>query len=712
MLAFPFRRRILPSLSVLGLSAGLSLPLAAQVTSGSVAGTVRTEAGAPLGDVVISLLYVPTGQRIATRSKEDGRFLAGNLYPGAPYLLIAQRLGYKPDTLKGITVLLGQTVTKDVVMRESAAQLAAVEVSTTRTPVADRTKVSAAVSAEQMNKLPTLSRSLQDMTRVSSNGNGVSFAGSNYRYNNLTIDGAVSNDAFGFSQSSGQSTASVPTGTPGGLARTQPISLDAIEQVTVAVAPFDVRIGNFTGGSINAVTRSGTNTTSGSLYSFGRNNSFVGSGLTGTIPSDFKETQIGGRLGGPIMKNRVFYFLNAEIGRRTDPVLFAPGTAGAQLTSAVAKQVQDSLRVFASRAGFSSYDPGTIGNYSIPANNNKFFGRIDAILNDYNTLTIRNNYVDAKAGNLERGAALNKLASQDFLHLSTTNGTVAELKSQLGTTSNSLIVGLSTVSDKRQPYGSQISPQIEIQDIQYGQVNAGSDRESAVYRQKTRTIELTDNLTFSKGINTITLGTHNEFYNVQYTFLNSYNGRWQYPNVAAFLANRPSRIRATYLQGDNSLASALGTPQADFNVSAPSFYAEDELQLTPRLKATVGVRADLTMTDAPAYSSTFTGLTAADGSKPYAKYTGNYKNSFLLAPRAGVVWDVNGDNSFVLRGGSGVFQGRMPFAWFAYPYINNGLTVANVDYRPTFNSTLTSVPLIMDPTQQKSINTLYNQGNV
>jgi hypothetical protein len=706
------RWRVVPSLTVLGLLAAFSRPAAAQVTSGSVAGVVRTEAGAPLSDVVISLIYVPTGQRVVARSKEDGRFLAGNLYPGSPYLLISQRLGYKPDTLKNLSVLLGQTVTKDVVMREAAAQLAAIEVSSSRAPVADRTKVSAAVNAEQINKLPTLSRSIQDMTRVSSNGNGVSFAGSNYRYNNLTIDGAVSNDAFGFSQSSGQSTASVPTGTPGGLARTQPISIDAIEQVTVAVAPFDVRIGNFTGGSINAVTKSGTNTTQGSLYTFGRNNSFVGSGLTGSIPSDFKETQIGGRIGGPIVKNRVFYFLNAEVGRRTDPVLFAPGTAGAQLSQAVAKQVQDSLRVFASRAGYSSYDPGTIGAYSIPANNAKFFGRLDAILNDHNTLTIRDNYVDAKAGNLERGAALNKLASQDFLHLSTTNGTVAELKSQFSGASNSLILGLSTVSDKRQPYGTQIAPQIEIQDIQYGQINAGSDREAAVYRQKTRTIELTDNLTFAKGIHTFTLGTHNEFYNVQYTFLNSYNGRWQYPNVAAFLANKPSRIRATYLQGDNSLASALGTPQADFNVSAPSFYAEDEMQLTPRLKATVGLRADLTMTDAPAYASGFSNLTAADGSKPYAKYTGSYKNSFLLAPRAGVVWDVKGDGSWVLRGGSGVFQGRMPFAWFAYPYINNGSTVANVDYRPTYTTSLTSVPLIVDPTQQRTINSLYNQGNV
>lgn len=694
------------------IATALAAPLASgQITSGSLGGVVVDAEGKSVPNAAITVTFTPTGLALSTRSREDGRFAVTNLRPGGPYMVRIVSIGYSPNSTGQLRVQLGQQTTGRYVLQKATVLLAAVKVAGDRgAPTSLKAGTATQIGPTQIAQVPALSRSLQDITRLSPSANGASYGGSNYRYNNLTIDGAASNDAFGFSQSSGQSTASVPTGTPGGLSRAQPISLDAIEAVSLAIAPYDVKIGNFTGASINAVTRSGTNQLSGSAYSFGRNPSLVGNGLSGAIPTDFREFQYGGRLGGPIIRNKLFFFLNAEVSRRTDPVLFAPGSNGALLTAPIAGQVRDSLASYAARAGYPGFNTGTIANYSIPANSEKYFVRFDANLGR-TVLTLRDNYVSALAGNLERAQSLNKLGSQDFTHYSLNNSLVAEAKTQVNDNlSNSLIVGFSVVNDHRTPYGTQLSPQIEIQDIQYGQINAGSDREAAVYKQRTRTLELTDNVTWTSGIHSVSLGTHNELYNVQYTFLNSYNGRWQYPNLAAFLAGKPNRIRATYSMTDNSTGGVSGSPGADFDVFTPSVYLQDEISPSNNFKVTFGVRVDATTTEAASQSVAFSSFVAADGSTPFAQFRNDYAKSMFVSPRAGFTWNLKPE--VTVRGGAGLFQGRMPFAWFAYPFLNNGQQFANVDYRPTYGATLTSVPLIVDPSKQQTINTIYNQGNV
>jgi len=672
----------------------------AQVTSGTLSGITKDNTGNVISNATVTVTFVPTSQKVMTRTNEYGKFSITNLKPGSPYVISITSLGYRPKSLGDISVELGRTTNKEIILDKIVVQLEGVQVVSDVAAQARKDGVTAQLNRDKLEVLPTLGRSLQDMTRMTPQGNGVSFAGSNYRYNNLTIDGAASNDAFGFSQSSGQSTASVPTGTPGSLSRTQPISLDAIEQVSVAIAPYDVKIGNFTGGSVNAVTRSGTNKQEGSIYSFGRAPQLVGNGLSGDIPSSFNEYQFGGRIGGPVIKDKLFYFFNTEISRRTDPVLFAPGSQGALLSKEIAQQIQDSLISFAAKSGISNFDPGTIGAYNIQANSEKYFGRLDWNVGN-SILTVRSNFVNASAGNLERGQALNKLASQDFNHISRTLSTVAELKSQLGVgVSNSLLAGYSLVNDHRDPYGSEYAPQIEIQDIQFGQINAGADREGVVYRTRTSTFELTDNLIWSKNNHTVTLGTHNEFYNVQYTFVNGYAGRWQYSNIASFFANRPNRIRSTFDLTDNSLDYVLNNPGANFNIAVPSVYLQDEITLTDRLKVSLGIRADWNIIDTPTQATEFTNLTLTDGTQPYTKFTNNYGTSLMIAPRAGFIWETN---KVTVRGGAGLFQGRMPFAWFAYPFIHNGLVVGNVDARPT-----TTVPLIVDPLRQRSVSSTTN----
>jgi hypothetical protein len=682
-------------LEILFATAMLCSSAYAQITSGIIRGTVKDVTGSTIENANVTVVFVPTNQRIVTRTTTEGRFVLSNLKPGGPYTVSVTALGFRPKSSDNLTVRLGEATSTDIEMEKIVVVLNQVSVIADVAAQARKDGAVAQLNQEKLQVLPTLSRSLQDMTRMTPQGNGVSFAGSNYRYNNLTIDGAASNDAFGFSQSSGQSTASVPTGTPGSLSRSQPISLDAIEQVSVVIAPYDVKIGNFTGGSVNAVTRSGTNTTEGSIYSFGRVPQFIGDGISGKIPTIFNEYQAGGRVGGPIIKDKLFYFVNFEIARRTDPILFAPGNPGVLATEAVAQQVRDSLVSFAAQSGVPNFDAGTFGAYDIEANSEKYFGRVDWNIGN-SILTVRSNLVNAVAGNLERGQALTKLASQDFDHFSRATNTVAELKSQLGAgVSNSLLLGYSLVRDHRNPYGNVFAPQIEIQDIQFGQINAGSDREGVVYGTRVRTYELTNNLTWSVGKHTLTVGTHNEFYNIQYTFVNGYAGRWQYANLASFFANRPNRIRATFDLTDNSLDYVLNNPGANFNITVPSVYVQDEVAVTDNFKVTAGVRADWNMMDTPVQADAFTNITLTNGTKPYSTITNDYSRSLLIGPRFGFNWQTD---RVTYRGGVGYFQGRMPFAWYAYPFIHNGLVVGNIDARPT-----NVVPLIVDPLRQSSL---------
>ncbi len=256
-------------------------------------------------------------------------------------------------------------------------------------------------------------------------------------------------------------------------------------------------------------------------------------------------------------------------------------------------------------------------------------------------------------------------------------------------------MGYSLVRDHRNPYGNVFAPQIEIQDIQFGQINAGSDREGVVYGTRVRTYELTNNLTWSVGKHTLTVGTHNEFYNIQYTFVNGYAGRWQYANLASFFANRPNRIRATFDLTDNSLDYVLNNPGANFNITVPSVYIQDEVAVTDNFKVTAGFRADWNMMDTPVQADAFTNITLMNGTKPYSTITNDYGRSLLIGPRFGFNWQTD---RVTYRGGVGYFQGRMPFAWYAYPFIHNGLVVGNIDARPT-----NVVPLIVDPLRQSSL---------
>ncbi|MDR6196693.1 carboxypeptidase regulatory-like domain-containing protein [Siphonobacter sp. SORGH_AS_0500] len=672
----------------------------AQVTTSGLSGRVIDDKKETLVGVTVQAVFTPTGTRYAAITDTEGRYRINNMSVGGPYEITFSSIGFQTNTIPGVTLQLGETTTINVTLQNSTQTLGELVVKGEKG--GERNGAGLNVGSETIRRMPTISRSLTDMTRLTPQVNNQnSFAGTNFRYNNVTIDGAINNDAIGFSPSLGGSTGT--SGQPGSSTRTNPVSLDAIQDIQVAVAPFDVRLGNFLGGSVNAVTRSGTNKVSGSVYGFGRNATLTGAwngaaNAKEKLPSTFHEYQTGFRVGLPLIKNKLFFFTNEEITNRQDPVQFQAGSASSLIKdAAVAQQISDFVKT---NYGFEA---GSYGNYSIYSKSTKFFNRLDWNINARNQLSLRNNTVFSEATNLERDAANFRFGSIDFRQNNNQTSTVAELKTQFGRASNSLIAGYSTVHDYRTTLSNiRTFPQVEIA-YNGGTIFLGNDREASVFNLRQKTFELTDNFTFYKGNHTFTVGTHNEFYTIDYGFVNAPNGRISYRSVDDFMNKLPNRVRGSYPFADasNSLDNQFNNPYAHFNVNLLSLYAQDDIQLTDRIKLSPGIRFDYTgLPTKPALSPQ---VTASTGDPNYGttytytplnQITNKYLNNVQVSPRLGFNIDAKGDKSLVIRGGAGLFTGRIPFAWLGYGFYNNGVGYGAYDFN---NNATASTKLVGDP---------------
>ncbi|OKS85035.1 TonB-dependent receptor [Mucilaginibacter polytrichastri] len=668
-----------------------TIPANAQLTSTVLSGKVVDSKGVTMPGVTIQAVNTSTGTRYGAQTNTDGRYTISNVNPGGPYTITATFIGYKKEERSDLTLTLGNATFNFLLQDESTA-LKEVTVRATGGPT--KTGASTRIGQNAIKTLPSINRNFQDLTRTTPQSNNNSFQGTNYRYNNVTLDGAINNDAIGFSPSlGGQNNAS---GQVGSSTRTSPVPMDAVQDIQVYVAPFDIKIGNVLGGSINAVTRSGTNDVTGSLYTYGRNATLTGKNNASAAaggdgakePKDFHDYQVGGRLGFPIIKNKLFFFTNEEINRRQDPVISGAGTAG----SAKILSLQDAQNLATAFKTYSGQDAGTYGNTTIFSNSNKFFNRLDWNINDKNQLTIRNNTISSSATNLERDQSNFRFSGIDYTSHNNSSSTVAELKSRISNSaSNSLLVGYSNVHDYRDPNSNPALPQIEITGNTPGTtIFMGTDREAAIFDMRQKTTELTDNFTLTKGKHTFTFGTHNEFYNITYNFVNAWNGRIAYSSVANFLANIPSRTRANFNYTDNTRDYILDNPSAKFNVDLLSVYGQDEIQLTDNFKLTAGLRFDYAgVPDKQPLSSKTTGAPVDVNYGNTFTYTkpkdiqNKYLNNVEINPRVSFNYDINGDQSVVLRGGSGFFTGRVPFAWFGYAFYNNGTTYGAYDVKPS-----------------------------
>ncbi|RYY21704.1 MAG: TonB-dependent receptor, partial [Sphingobacteriaceae bacterium] len=391
------------------------------------------------------------------------------------------------------------------------------------------------------------------------------------------------------------------------------------------------------------------------------------------------------RVGFPIIKNKLFFFTNEEITRRQDPVIFGAGSTG----SSNILSVTDAQNI---AAAFSRYtgglSAGTYDNTSIYSRSNKFFNRLDWNINDNNQLTIRNNYITSIATNLERDNFNFRFGGIDYTSHNNSTSTVAELKSKISNSiSNSLVVGYSSVHDYRDPNNNPALPQIEITGNSPGStIFLGTDREAAIFDLRQKTTEFTDNLTLTAGKHNLTFGTHNEFYNITYNFVNAWNGRDSYSSIANFLNNQPTRVRNNYNYFNNTRDYIMANPAAKFNVNLLSLYVQDEINITDNFKLTAGLRLDYAgipnkqplsdkTTSAPVdsrYGTTYTYTVPRE-------ITNKYLNNAQINPRVSFNYDIKGDQSLVFRGGSGTFTGRVPFAWFGYAFYNNGVTYGAFD---------------------------------
>lgn len=687
-------------LVILILSGMMPLFAAAQETSGRLTGKVTDASGQSLPGATVVATHVPSGTVYSTATDKDGRYHLNGLRVGGPYKLTVSMMGMNPQVIDNLTLDLGDPLIQNLALTDGTKQLSEVVVKGTK--IGTKTNTYGAgqnLDQNALRNMPSANRSILDVTRlVPQSSKDNSFVGTSFRYNNVTIDGAINNDAIGFSPSVGGQTGT--SGMPGSSTRNNPISLDAIQDIQVYIAPYDVKIGNFTGGSINAVTRSGTNEVTGSVYALGGNASLVGSdrvGSEGKEPSAYKNLQTGIRLGFPLIKNKLFFFTNEELTRRTDPVLQAAGTP----ESAGILTLQDAQNITNATIKNYGFNPGTYGNFNTYSNSNKFFNRIDWNINDNNQLAIRNNTITSQAINLERDQQDFRFGSIAYQQVNNQSSTVAELKSKISNSlSNSAVVGYTMVHDYRNPSSDPSIPQIQIAGETPGTtIYLGTDREASIFNQKQSTIEFTDNLTWNKGKHTFTFGTHNEFYNINYGFVNSWNGRIDYLSIQDYLDNDPYRVRGSYNYVNDTRDYIMDHPVAKFNVNLYSVYGQDEIQLSDRFKFTAGLRvdyADVPNTQIYSDKSQDAQLDPYFGTTYYYTPLNRIKESYFdnlqISPRIGFRYDWLGDQSLIWRGGAGLFTGRIPFAWLGYTFYNNGDSYGAYDRNST-NTVFTGNPL-------------------
>ncbi|WP_162428791.1 TonB-dependent receptor [Pontibacter pudoricolor] len=628
-------------------------------TTAALNGTVKDQSGTPLPGATIIAVHNPTNTQYVATTNADGYFNIQNMRVGGPYTVRTSYVGYQEQRSENVTLALGQSTRVDFTLTESSRELGEIEIVGEQNDVfnQDRTGAATNVSREQIERLPTLSRSIQDFTRLTPQASGNSIGGSSNRYNNITIDGAVNNDVFGLSGS----------GTPGGSAGTQPISLDAIQEIQVVIAPYDVKQGNFTGGGINAVTRSGTNKFSGSVYGFGRNQDIIGKAVEGprVKADEFKNYQYGVRIGGPIIPDKLFFFTNYDATRITEPVRFAPGSAESQIPLSAAQDLATFVRET------YNYDVGSFGGFDRDTESDKLFARLDWNITNNHSLTLRHNYIDAFQVSFSRSRAEARFGNNAYQFNSKTNSTVAELNSRISNSfSNNLIIGYSRIRENRETFG-QLFPQVTIFDP-VGTLVFGSERSSTANELDQDIFEFTDNFSYLVGKHNFTVGTHNEFFKFRNLFINNLNGRWDFNSIEDFIANNPSRVRAGYSLSNNP------RPAAEFNAAQLGFYLQDEYTASERLKLTLGLRVDIPVfPDKPERN---TKLESDFGTLyPGLRTDRTSSGQVLWAPRFGFNFTPTEDRTLQVRGGTGIFTGRVPFVWMSNQFVNTGTILGTID---------------------------------
>jgi len=690
---------------------GVSLSAYAQETTSEIQGTVSS-GKEKLAGATITAVHTPTGTSYKTTTREDGRYNLPNVKIGGPYVLSVSYVGYQPSSENDITLALGQVFKQNFSLVAKSATLKDVVVKSTndKTFNNSRTGSQELISRTQLDRLPTINRSIQDFVKLEPTANGLNIGGRSNQYNNMTVDGANFNNSFGLSS------------ILGGQTSAQPISLEAIEQIQVNVSPYDVKMGSFAGTGINTVSKSGTNTFKGSVYQYSRNQNYVGYdvGPTTVVKTPFDYSIKGFTLGGPIVKNKLFFFLSGEQVRQDAPATSllasdASHAAGGNYSQANA----DTLTVLSNflKTKFG-YDAGSFQGYTFKTYSDKITAKLDWNINSKNTFTLKYNYLKSFADQFastsrpgsgqvtggQPGTYSMPFYGSGYVINNNFNILIGELNTRFNNKlSNKLQVGYTALRDFRAPHSSsETFPLVDI--LNNGNIYTSFGYEMYTYNNKLNTdvYQLNDILTYYKGAHEITLGTQNSYKKYQNAFAPGYQGVYQYNSLTDFynsVNNGTANAKSYYLQ--YSALPGGDFPWAYAGSTELSQFIQDKWKVTNDFTLTYGVRLDETiykqaMTDNPYFDA----LQFKDG-KTY-NIGDAPMNNVIVSPRLGFNWNPKGDKTLQVRGGTGVFAGPPPFVWVSNQASNNGIqfgsfTVANkafnVDpnaYRPTAGAANTS----------------------
>lgn len=650
------------------------------VTTAAIQGAITNAQGEPLPGATVIAIHEPSGTQYGATTRIDGEYNLPAVKVGGPYTLTASFVGYQTQKLEKVYLSLGQDITFDFKLTDVTTDLGiTVEVKASKDNVlnANRTGAVTNVTTQQIERATSLNRNIQDITRLTpqaSTSNFGGFGGKSNLFNNFSVDGAMFNNAFGLSD------------LPGGQTNSTPISMDAIQEFQISMAPYDVRQSGFTGAGVNAITRSGTNSFTGSVYTFFRNQNLNGKKVKDQelTNNEFTQNQYGMRLGGPIIKNKLFFFVNAEMEKRTDPTVFLasrPELSGTNIANVQGSDLDKLRDTLLLKYG---YDPGTYENYKYIIESRKILVRLDWNISKNHKFTIRNNYMissrinnpSTSGANGGRGPDVNKLpfSNSNYIQNQNMNSTIFELNSVFGNKfSNTLQVGYNMFRDFRESNSTPF-PLVDIELNGQTLTSFGYESFSPNNKLDQDHFQFSDHFTFYTKKHILSFGTANEFFMFTNGFTPNFYGRYRFASLADFYTNKAP----TLYQLQYSAIAGVDVPMASYSVFQLGLYAQDEWTPVKRLKLTAGLRMDMPIfTSSLDKNPTVESLVFTNGETiDVSQFP---KANPLWSPRLGFNWDVKGNRTTQVRGGTGIFTGRVPYTWIAGQASNNGLLFGEVN---------------------------------